>query len=56
MERKKIRQRVAIRNQKGEEMRRVYGVANDWYKYRYNVMKRELSYWCKANNIEYAEE
>jgi hypothetical protein len=56
MEGKKIRQRVATRNQKGEELRKVYGVANDWTKYRYNAMKRELSYWCKAKNIEYVIE
>jgi len=33
-----------------------YGVADDWYKYRYNSMKRIVIDWCKANNIEYAEE
>ena len=32
-----------------------YGVADDWYKYRYNSMKRIVMDWCEANNIKYAE-
>ena len=32
-----------------------YGIADDWYKYRYNSMKRIVIDWCKANNIEYVE-
>ena len=32
-----------------------YGVADDWYKYRYNSMKRIVIDWCEANNIKYME-
>ncbi len=32
-----------------------YGVADDWYKYRYNSMKRIVIDWCEANNIEYVK-
>ena len=32
-----------------------YGVADEWYKYRYNSMKRVVIDWCEANNIEYVE-
>ena len=32
-----------------------YGVADDWYKYRYNSMKRIVINWCEENNIEYVE-
>jgi hypothetical protein len=32
-----------------------YGIANDWYKYRYNSMKRIVIDWCETNNIEYVE-
>ena len=32
-----------------------YGVADDWYKYRYNSMKRIVMDWCEANNIKYVE-
>jgi Uncharacterised protein family (UPF0158) len=32
-----------------------YGVADDWYKYRYNSMKRIIIYWCESNNIDYME-
>ena len=32
-----------------------YGVADDWYKYRYNSMKRIVIDWCETNNIEYVE-
>ena len=32
-----------------------YGVADDWYKYRYNSMKRIVIDWCEANNIKYVE-
>jgi len=32
-----------------------YGIADDWYKYRYNSMKRIIIDWCEANNIEYVE-
>ena len=33
-----------------------YGVADDWYKYRYNSMKRIVIDWCEVNNIEYLDE
>ena len=33
-----------------------YGIADDWYKYRYNSMKRIVIDWCQINNIEYMEE
>jgi len=33
-----------------------YEVADDWYKYRYNAMKKIVIDWCGSNNIEYAEE
>ena len=32
-----------------------YGLADDWYKYRYNSIKRIIIDWCEANNIEYVE-
>jgi hypothetical protein len=32
-----------------------YGIVDDWYKYRYNSMKRIVIDWCEANNIEYVE-
>ena len=32
-----------------------YRVADDWYKYRYNWMKRIVIDWCEANNIEYVK-
>jgi len=32
-----------------------YGVADDWYKYRYNSMKRIIIDWCESNNIDYME-
>jgi len=32
-----------------------YGIADDWYRYRFNAMKRIVIDWCKANNIEYIE-
>jgi hypothetical protein len=32
-----------------------YGVADDWYKYRYNSMKKIVMDWCEANNIKYVE-
>ena len=32
-----------------------YGVADDWYKYRYNSMKKIVIDWCEANNIEYVK-
>ena len=32
-----------------------YGVADDWYKYRYNSMKKIVIDWCEENNIEYLE-
>jgi hypothetical protein len=32
-----------------------YGIADDWYKYRYNSMKRIVIDWCETNNIEYVE-
>jgi hypothetical protein len=32
-----------------------YGIVDDWYKYRYNSMKRIVINWCEANNIEYVE-
>ena len=33
-----------------------YGIADDWYKYRYNSMKRIVIGWCEVNNIEYVDE
>ena len=33
-----------------------YGVADDWYTYRYNSMKRVVIDWCEENKIEYVEE
>ena len=32
-----------------------YGVADDWYRYRYNSMKRIIIDWCKENNIKYID-
>jgi hypothetical protein len=32
-----------------------YGIADDWYWYRFNAMKRIVIDWCKANNIECVE-
>lgn len=32
-----------------------YGVADDWFKYRYNSMKKIVIDWCEENNIEYVE-
>ena len=32
-----------------------YGVADDWYKYRYNSMKKIVIDWCEENNIEFLE-
>ena len=32
-----------------------YGIADDWYEYRYNSMKRIIIDWCEANNIKYVE-
>ncbi len=32
------------------------GIADDWYWYRFNAMKRIVIDWCKANNIKYVEE
>jgi hypothetical protein len=32
-----------------------YGVADDWYAYRYNSMKNIVIDWCEENNIEYLE-
>ena len=32
-----------------------YGVAEDWYQYRYDAMKTIVIDWCKTNNIEYVE-
>ena len=33
-----------------------YGIADDWYTYRYNSMKRVVIDWCEENKIEYVEE
>ena len=33
-----------------------YGVADDWYTYRYNSMKRVVIDWCEENKIGYVEE
>ena len=33
-----------------------YGIADDWYWYRFNAMKRIVIDWCKANNIEYEDQ
>ena len=32
-----------------------YGVADDWYKFRYNSMKKIVIGWCEENGIEYVE-
>jgi hypothetical protein len=32
-----------------------HGVADDWYTYRYNSMKKIVIDWCEENNIEYLE-
>ena len=32
-----------------------YGIADDWYKYRYNSMKKIVIDWCEANNIKYVK-
>jgi len=32
-----------------------YEVADDWYKFRYNSMKKIVIDWCEENNIEYVE-
>jgi len=32
-----------------------YGIADDWYKYRYNSMRRIIIDWCESNNIDYME-
>ena len=32
-----------------------YGVADDWYKFRYNSMKKIIIDWCEENNLEYVE-
>jgi hypothetical protein len=32
-----------------------YGVADDWYKFRYNSMKKIVIDWCEESNIEYME-
>ena len=32
-----------------------YGVADDWYKYRYNSMKKIVIDWCEANDIKYED-
>ena len=32
-----------------------YGIADDWYWYRFNAMKRIIIDWCEANNIDYVE-
>ena len=34
---------------------RRYGVADDWFKYRYNSVKKIVIDWCEENNIEYLE-
>ena len=33
-----------------------FGVAEEWHAYRYKGMKRVVTDWCKANNIDYLEE
>ncbi len=33
-----------------------YGVADDWYKYRYSSMKRIVIDWCEANDIKYEDQ
>jgi len=33
-----------------------YGIADDWYWYRFNAVKRIVIDWCKANNIEYEDQ
>jgi hypothetical protein len=32
-----------------------FGVADDWYKFRFNSMKKIIIDWCEENNIEYQE-
>jgi len=32
-----------------------YVIADDWYKFRYNSMKKIVIDWCEENNIEYVE-
>ncbi len=32
-----------------------YGVAEDWYQYRYDAMKKIVIDWCEANDIEYVK-
>ncbi|MBW1752750.1 MAG: hypothetical protein JRJ46_06530 [Deltaproteobacteria bacterium] len=32
-----------------------YGIADDWYRYRFNAMKKIIIDWCEANDIEYVE-
>jgi hypothetical protein len=32
-----------------------HGVADDWYKFRYNSMKKIVKGWCEENSIEYVE-
>jgi len=33
-----------------------YGVADDWYKYRYNAMKKIVADWCEEKDIEYEDQ
>jgi hypothetical protein len=33
-----------------------YGVAGDWYRYRFNAMKRIVIDWCEVNDIEYEDQ
>lgn len=33
-----------------------YGVAEEWYKFRYDSMKKIVIGWCEENSIEYVEE
>ncbi len=32
-----------------------YGIADDWYRYRFNAMKKIIIDWYEANDIEYVE-
>lgn len=34
----------------------LYGISDNWHKYRYDVMKKIVIHWCKANNINCIEE
>lgn len=35
---------------------RRYGIANDWYRYRYHALKKIVIDWCEVNDIEYEDQ